>query len=173
MKTTTKTTKTVSTKTVKAANKAIVSKMTAKAEKAKACEAKVAKIRVPRKPKSVLTAAQRKELEVIRLRPAAKASEVARRVKAAKASVKVAKAPKAAKVSVAKVKLPTSLSVAKAIMAKLAEDKKFARKVAKSPEPYRAMVYESGLVPNAKEIDGRARYRRIVTALEKLVAKSK
>lgn len=137
-----KTTMTKTTKTVSA--------------KAAPCATKAAKIRVPRKPKSVLTAAQRRALAVIQGRAKAKPAKVA----------------KVAKSTAEKVKVPSSKSLAKAILAKLAEDRKFARKVAKSPEPFRAMVYESGLVPDAAAIDGKARFGRIITALETLNARS-
>ena len=106
---------------------------------------KAAKIRVPARPKSVLNAAQRRALAVIQGRAKTKA-------------------PKVAPVEAALPKTPKA--IAKAIVAKLASDKKFSRRVARSPEPFRAMIYESGLVPNAAAIDGSARYHSIVDALE-------
>lgn len=45
----------------------------------------------------------------------------------------------------------------------------FRTRVASSPEPFRAMIYECGLVNNVAEIDGTAAYVELVDEIEKLV----
>jgi len=45
----------------------------------------------------------------------------------------------------------------------------FVKAVDESPEPYRAMIYESGVVENAEEIDGTDEYSAIVDALEDIL----
>ena len=58
--------------------------------------------------------------------------------------------------------------IAELIVSQLNTDDDFSHTVYESPEPFRAMIYESGFVPNAAEIDGSDEYHAIVDELEKL-----
>lgn len=117
----------------------------------KPCPTKAIKIKVPARIKSDMTAAQRRALAVIQGRAKPKAPKAESDLGLKASSDCLPKTPRA---------------IAKAIFAKMKTDKTFAARVRRSPEPYRAMIYESGLVPNARAIDGTARYGRIVDALE-------
>ena len=56
------------------------------------------------------------------------------------------------------------------ILNKYYTDKALEKLVNLSPEPYRTMIYESGLVPNAEKIDGTPAYGAIVDELERIWA---
>ncbi len=59
--------------------------------------------------------------------------------------------------------------IAAQIVAKLETDQALINKVKNSPEPYRTMIYNSGFVPNAAEIDGTDEYNAIVDELENIM----
>ena len=47
-------------------------------------------------------------------------------------------------------------------------DLEIQQKVDNSPEPYRALIWETGIIPNPHEIDGSDEYNLIVDELEKI-----
>lgn len=49
------------------------------------------------------------------------------------------------------------------------KDEQIARKVHASPEPFRAMVYETSIIKNASEIDGTDDWHKIIDELEYLL----
>jgi hypothetical protein len=47
-------------------------------------------------------------------------------------------------------------------------DPEIKQRVDDSPEPYRALIWETGIVPNPQEIDGSEEYDLLVDELEKI-----